>query len=76
MWKKEKFGGWRGNAPGSRTKDTHPRAVELYGGMSVSARGFPVRKWEEGDPGGPRDTVLSAGETEAEKGRLEKELNN
>lgn len=54
---------------------THvPGLWRPFGGMGVSGRGFTAGKWEERDRGVLRDTVLSAGETEAGKGRWEEEL--
>lgn len=54
-------------AAGSRTH--LPGLGRPFGGMGGSAGAFTVGKWEERDGGVPRDAVLSAGETEAGKGR-------
>lgn len=59
-------------AAGSRTH--LPGLGRPFGGMGGSAGAFTVGKWEEGDGGVPRDAVLSAGETEAGKGRGQEEL--
>lgn len=54
-------------AAGSRTHV--PGWWRPLGGMGVSGRGFTAGEWEERDGGVPKQTVLSAGETEAGKGR-------
>lgn len=47
----EHFGGWRGNAPSSRIKDTHPKVVETLQWDGSFWQGDLDLQWGNGENG-------------------------